>query len=197
MNNITATINSYMKEAQERITDERGGAKYDYANFCTYSDFNWLRDEIKSDLDYMVENLEGELEEDEDIDEVLEAFSQEQGYSHFQDFISEYKSELMSEVDSLESEVDSSSISDLVYRHLTNEVKNRFMKIESATENLERLLVEKSVISAEDLKDLNGYKNAVAELSTPEDKIAELKKAEKKLKKKLKKIQSKIEKLAA
>jgi len=166
MNNNTRRINRYLKDAQERITSERGGAKYDYANFCTCSDFDWLREEIKSDLEYMEESIESELDAEEDINEVLEAFIEEEGeYEDWEDLINSNEIQLMREVDSLELEVNCSSKSDLVYRHLTNEVKNRFMNIELATENLEKLLVKKSVISAEDLKELDGYKKAVSELA--------------------------------
>jgi len=165
INEIKSIIDSEINSAKERITCKAGGAQYDYANFCISEDFDWLREEIKLDLEHIIDYIERDLEEDEDLDMLLEDFFEETGeYKDWEDFIYSNYTSLEYEVNSLESEIlyaSESKQSDLVYNHLCNAVEDRHMSIEKAIKDLETNLVEKSVITVEELEELEGYKKAI------------------------------------
>lgn len=140
-------IDDYIKKNIEaRLYNKRGGAKWDYANFCVYDDFNWLKEEIEGDFDwlkkYIVEDIELKLDiETEAAKELLEDFEVE-------NYLYRYKEDLLSRAGEMADNVGTHKI----YDHIVNQIEEMKVEAEEAFERLEEALIEKGVV--EDIKEL-------------------------------------------
>lgn len=151
-------IDSYIKKNIEaRLYNKRGGAAYDYANFCVYDDFIWLKEEIKSDFNwlkrYIIEDIEEELDiETEEAKELLEDFEVE-------NYIYRYKEDLLSRAGEMAENVGTHKI----YDHIVNQIEEMKVEVKEAFERLEEALIEKGVVSdLEELKEIKSYQKAKA-----------------------------------
>lgn len=141
---IQSHLNTAIKDIRDRLYSNQGGAATDYANFCTASDFNWIREEIESEFENFNENFisnyayQLDMEEDE-LEEELEEYSS---------FIEEQRISIMNEID----EIDDNCGTHKIYDYIKNQIENRFDKAAEAFEKLEEELIKKGVV--EDLEEL-------------------------------------------
>lgn len=131
----------YIIEIIDRIFDRNGGAKYDYRNFCTYKDFNWLREQIQSELEYLPEELDFE-----------------ENYGDF-DILKDYLKEVQSFIFEIIDEIEEDTSTDNIYDHVINELEYRKIFSEKEVfESLEKELIEKHVVKdIKELKELESY----------------------------------------
>jgi len=152
---VEYNLQRLIKSVEERLWGKEGGAANDYANFCIGEDFNWLREEIESDFDYMPENLIEYI--GSHFAEHKEAVDIAHSYE-VSKIIDNAKRMLLEQIEQVESEVGTHKI----YDHIVNEIENRFNGKNSLS-NLADMLIEKNIVdSQEELESLESYKKAKA-----------------------------------
>lgn len=155
---IEAAIQNYIKtEIRARLWDKKGGAAYDYANFCVSSDFDWLREEIDSDFSNLEYEIVSILSQELDVSEEEAKSFYEDNDDHISYLLKVAKANLMEEIDGIEENCDI----DKIFDYIVNEVEIQRFNPTFALELLQKELIEKKVVKdLAELEKIESYQKA-------------------------------------
>lgn len=140
-------------DIKNRLYDKNGGVDTDYANFCTNSDMNWIREEFDGQFMYILDYIQ----QPDSMSE--EEFEEQKNSYEIGKLVEEEKRSVFAEIDEIEDNLGTHKI----YNHIVNEVEYRMRKPEDALKNLEDKLIENRVVyDIEELEEIEEYQEAKA-----------------------------------